>query len=471
MNRHSFRKAFFHGEWVERCGWNGFDFPDRCFDVQEYGTPADGIFPATAGIQSAIDACHVVGGGRVRVPTGRYLVGSLFLKSNVHLVLEEGAELLASMDLADYPEDRTRVAGVDIDWPLAVLNINMAENVRISGPGKVQGRGFPFWTRFRHMQPVYEANGLRWALDYDCKRPRMLVAANSRNIRLDDFTLEESAFWTVQVVYCEEVTIDGVTIRNNRAEFHGPSSDGIDIDSSRFVLVENCDVDCDDDNFCLKAGRDADGLRVNRPCCHVVIRNNRTGVGAGLVTFGSETSGGIHHVLVQNMRAQGTARGIRFKSARTRGGFIENILVEDVEICDVPFPFEFMMDWNPAYSYCRLPDAYVGREIPHHWKVLTEPVTPPERGICPLRNVLFANITVRGKCWKCFKVEGFSEEPIGGLVFENCKVETETGGEIRHACDWSAPGSSFRFEDGEPVEQENTAGLADELTGEHRPIP
>jgi polygalacturonase len=133
-------------------------------------------------------------------------------------------------------------------------------------------------------------------------------------VTIKDLTFKRAGFWTIHLLYSQYCSIDGAVIRNN-IDGHGPSTDGIDIDSSSRILVENCDIDCNDDNFCLKAGQRCRRLRINRPTEYVVIRNCISRAGGGLLTCGSETSGGIRYVLAHNLKAQGTTVGIRFKSA------------------------------------------------------------------------------------------------------------------------------------------------------------
>jgi polygalacturonase len=121
----------------------------------------------------------------------------------------------------------------------------------------------------------------------------------------------------VQVLYSHDVTIDGVTIRNNEGG-KGPSTDGIDIDSSRKILVQHADIEVNDDALCLKSGRDSDGLRVNRPTEDIVIRDSIIRHGAAAITIGSETSGGFHNIEVYNLTAlSGVPSGVLFKSAHT----------------------------------------------------------------------------------------------------------------------------------------------------------
>ena len=168
-------------------------------------------------------------------------------------------------------------------------------------------------------------------------------------------------------------------MRNNE-DGKGPSTDGIDVDSSSWVLIEHCDIDCNDDDFCLKAGRDWDGLRVNRPTEYVVIRNCIARRGGGLLTLGSETSGGIRHVLAEDLQGKGTGNGFHIKSATTRGGTVEDIYFQKCTLDSVGNAFMFTMNWNPAYSYSALPAGYVYDSLPAHWKVMLHKVEPAENG-------------------------------------------------------------------------------------------
>ena len=230
----------------------------------------------------------------------------------------------ASQDLAAYPIMQTRVAGIEMEWPAALINVYEQSGVRISGKGTIDGDGKIWWDKYRKMRrEEYEPKGLRWAVDYDCQRPRLIQVYKSSKWIWRGCTLKRSGFWTVHICYSRKVTVDGVTIRNN-IDGHGPSTDGIDIDSSSDVLVEHCDIECNDDAICLKAGRDADGLRVNRPTENVVIRDNTVRAGAA-----------GRHVRQRNFRRHprrggvpaarvGTvSNGILFKCASTRGGTVE----------------------------------------------------------------------------------------------------------------------------------------------------
>jgi hypothetical protein len=246
-------------------------------------------------------------------------------------------------------------------------------------------------------------------------------------------------------------------IRNN-IDGSGPSTDGIDIDSSTFILVENCDIDCNDDNFCFKAGRDADGLRVNRPTEYVVIRNCISRAGGGLITFGSETSGSIRHILAHNLKAKGTGVGIRFKSARTRGGTVEDIHIWDIEMDDVGTAVEVSLNWNPSYSYSSLPDGYDPNAIPPHWKTMLEKVEPPERGIPEIRKVLLSQITVDG-AKRAISVSGTKESVVKYFHLSNVTIEADTAGKISFAQGWKFENISIKAEDNSQLNIQNCTDM------------
>ncbi|NJM94080.1 MAG: hypothetical protein HC842_04880 [Cytophagales bacterium] len=180
--------------WIATAGYKAFDFPPDTVSLALEGMQAMGIFPATVAFQQAIDRCHHRGGGVVWIPKGTYLLGSIFLKSGVHLAFEDSTLILGSSSLSDYPIIDTRVAGIEMEWPTALITLKNAKNVKISGRAEILGRGRIFWAKFHYMKPLYEQNALRWAVDYDCQRPRMLLVQESENVHISGITLRESPF-------------------------------------------------------------------------------------------------------------------------------------------------------------------------------------------------------------------------------------------------------------------------------------
>lgn len=448
-------------KWADKVGAKKIPGGKKVFNVKSFGAKNDGVTLNTKNIQAAIDACSLKGGGIVTFDTGSYVTGSIFIKKGVNLLIGKNTTLLGSQNIADYPEIDTRIAGVEIKWPAALINILNQEKAAITGEGTIHARGKPFWDKYWEMRRDYEKKGLRWIVDYDCKRPRTMLISGSKNITVKGITLKQAGFWTVQILYSEYVTVNGITIQNN-VDGSGPSTDGIDIDSSSWILVENCDIDCNDDDFCLKAGRDADGLRVNRPTEYVVIRNCVARRGAGLVTCGSETSGSIRNVLAYNLTANGTTNCINFKSAITRGGTVENIYVHDIDMNNVGTMLRATMDWNPSYSYSTLPKGYSYDSIPDHWKIMLKEVTP-EQGTPHFRNVHMWNMrgSVRGSA---ISISGMKESPIENYFLSDIDVEARAPGDINFARGWKFSNVTIRTASPGTLKIQNSSEMQTDLT-------
>ncbi|MEO8404107.1 MAG: glycosyl hydrolase family 28 protein [Chitinophagaceae bacterium] len=458
LSFHAFTQNNSSLDWAKKTGARKQPSSKQTFLVNDFGATNKGESLATTAIQKAIDACAIKGGGIVSFKPGTYLTGSIFLKSNVHLKIDKEVIIIGSQDFADYPEIDTRIAGIEMKWPAALINILDQKNVKISGDGKINARGKFCWDKYWALRREYEPKGLRWASDYDAKRVRSFLVQSSSDVTLEGLTFANSGFWTVQLLYSDHVTVNKVTIRNNE-DGHGPSTDGIDIDSSTWILVENCDIDCNDDNFCLKAGRDWDGQRVNRPTEYVVIRNSIARRGAGVITVGSETAGSIRHVLATGMRGIGTSNGFLIKSATTRGGTVEDIHFTDNIMDSVRTAFSYTMNWNPAYSYSKLPPGYNYDSIPAHWKILLHQVEPAEKGIPHFKNIYVSGITVK-QSGKAITAVGLDKSYLENFYFSNVKVKAGTAGEISFAKDWKWTNVTITSDKGDKVAITNSTGLS-----------
>jgi polygalacturonase len=441
--------------WVKQVGAHSRPTVRTIFAAATYGAVGDGTTLNTKALQQAIDAA-ARNGGVVTLAPGRYLTGSLFLKKGVELRLAKGVTLLGSQDLTDYPQIMTRVAGIEMKWPAALLNVLDQDNVAITGAGTVDGQGQPFWDQYWALRKEYEAKGLRWIVDYDAQRPRLLLLSNASNVTVQGLTLQRSGFWTVHVLYSKNVTVDGITVRNNLGG-HGPSTDGVDIDSSSYVLVQHCDIDCNDDNFCLKAGRDADGLRVNRPCEYVLIQHCVAGAGGGLLTCGSETSGSIRHIIARHLRAKGTKNGVQLKSATNRGGTVEDVLVEDIQLDAVRVPITITMNWNPAYSYSELPAGYTQATLPAHWKALLTKVDP-SLGLPHFRNVRITNLQATG-AHTAIVAAGVAASRLENFRLANVRISAEKAGTIDFAQSWKLTNVEVNALDHAPVAVTNSTDV------------
>jgi polygalacturonase len=428
------------------------------FRVTDYGAKGDGAALDTAAIQKAIDAAAKAH-GTVVFPRGVYLTGSLFLKSHANLRVDEGVELHGAQELKEYPVMSTRIAGIEMKWPAALINVNEQDDVSISGKGTVDGDGKVFWDSYRKLVGEYVPKGLRWAADYDCPRPRLIQVYKSSAVKIEGLTLKRSGFWTVHICYSHNVNVDGLTIRNNIGGF-GPSTDGVDVDSSADVEVSHCDISCNDDAFCLKAGRDADGLRVNRPSERVVIHDNIIRHGAAGITFGSETSGGFKGITAYNQHVIPDAPnavpvGILFKSANTRGGTIQDITIHDIILDSVGTAISVNFNWNPSYSYAKMPEGIANP--PEYWTVLTTPV-PPEKGLPHLRQVRISNVSGTATR-QAFSVNSYKDSPLEDFLFKNLDIAARTAGTIQFASDWRFEGVNIKAEDGSKLVFKDCTGI------------
>jgi len=447
----------FKPDWINDVGAKPNHFKDDVFYVNDYEAIDNGSGLTTDAIQKAIDICAENGGGTVTFKPGVYLSGSVFIKEGVHFNIPKGVEIQGSEDIKDYPEIDTRVAGIEMKWPAALINVLDQKNVTIDGDGIVNGQGKVFWDYYWDLRNEYEPKGLRWIVDYDAKRPRTILISNSQNVFLKDLNIQKAGFWTVQVLYSEYITVDGITVRNNIGG-HGPSTDGIDIDSSSWILIQNCDIDCNDDNFCLKAGRDWDGLRVNRPTEYIVIRDCIARQGSGLLTIGSETSGDIRHVYASNIQGNGTKNGLNIKSATTRGGIVEDIYLENIKMDSVRTFIEVSMNWNPSYSYSKLPKGYDKDSIPEHWEKLLTKVEPEIKGIPKFRDITLYNIDIKG-AKKAINVVGLENSMIENITLKDVNIEAETAGKISYSKNWKLENVSIKTKDQSQLTIENSPGV------------
>lgn len=445
--------------WVKNVGAKSFPAATHIILANDFGAVSDTDTINTAAIQKAIDACAAKGGGKVIFKKGVYVTGSLFVKSNVNLQIDEGVLILGSQRFEDYPEMQSRIAGIETSWPAALINFINVKNAALTGKGIVNARGKFCWDKYWAMRKDYDTKGLRWIVDYDAKRVRTVLVQNAADITLKEITFKNAGFWTVQLLYSTRLTVNGIIIKNNE-DGSGPSTDGVDVDSSTWTLIENCDIDCNDDNFCLKAGRDWDGLRVNKPTEYVVIKKCVARRGAGLVTLGSETSGSIRHIYCTDLFARHTDNGLRIKSATTRGGMVEDVYFVNSILDSVRNAYQFNLNWYPAYSYSELPKGYNYDSIPQHWKAMLQKVTPAEKGIPHARNFYINNVKITN-AYKAFEVNGLKQSQIQNFRFTNSTITAHLLGDMIFASGWVFSNFELAITQ-KPEEKKKAGGAAEE---------
>jgi polygalacturonase len=283
------------------------------FNVLDFGARGDGVTKNTAAIQKALDACARAGGGTVLIPEGVFLSGSLVLGADTTLQMARRASLLGSPDIADYPVVNVRWEGEFREGHRALLCASNAANITITG-GAIFGPPLPLG-RLRNP-----------------RGPVLIELTGCTNVLLENFTTQYQQLWSIHPVFCKNFTARGLTIRSV-----GVNGDGIDVDSCSDVLIEKCDINTGDDAIALKSGRGLAAQNLNRPTENVVIRDCRlqSSIYAGLA-LGTEMSGGLRNITVQNCVISGKQNAIFIKSRDGRGGCMENITGENLTILKSP---------------------------------------------------------------------------------------------------------------------------------------
>jgi hypothetical protein len=393
--------------------------PGRWFDIREYGALEGGEVKVTASIRKALDAASRDGGGNILIPPGRWLTGAIQLESNTALYVSRGAELLFSQDPTDYlPAVFSRHEDVECYKYSAFIYAEGKENIAILGGGVLNGQGRPWWdwktSKIDLEKELYAMAERGIPADkrvFDgtngrALRPAFFQPMNCRNILVEGVTFLYGAFWTITPTYCENVIVRRVRIQTEGEYGHTPNGDGVDPSSCRNVLIEHCEFDTGDDCIAIKAGRDADGLRVNRPTENVVIRHCKGLQGHGGVVLGSETSGSIRNVYAFDCEFNGTDRIVRLKSARGRGGVLENLWFRGMRGDRIG---KEALHLNLLYAGSRYPEQPVDR---------TTPI---------FRNIHFADVTMTNGKGYGIEILGLPEMPVQDVTFDSIRIEGKMG--------------------------------------------
>lgn len=297
--------------------------------ITEFGAVPDAKTLNTAAIQQAIEAVAAAGGGVLEIPKGTFRSGSLFLRQNVDLYLAEGAVLLGSNNIEDYPKQPTRIEGHVTPWRMALLNVQNLSRVRISGPGKLDGNGILFWAAFWQRRKENAK-----ATNLEVERPRLVFVDTCTDVRIEGISLQDSGFWNLHLYRCREVVIDGLTITApTRGHILAPSSDGIDVDSSQNVVIRNCKISVNDDNIAMKGSKGplADKDASSPPVENILIENCEFGDGNAALTCGSEATV-VRNVTMRNIRITGDNKLLMLKLRPDTPQHYENILIDGVTL-------------------------------------------------------------------------------------------------------------------------------------------
>lgn len=313
-------------------------------DVKDFGAAGDGKTKDTLSIQQAIDRCYVLGGGEVVFPAGIYLTAAIQLRSNVIVRLEKDATILGSPDFADYPIVQVRWEGKWMKGHVGLIYAIDAQNIGILGPGQIIGD---------------PSLGGRPNAKYPLRHPALIEPIGCNNIRFEDFSTSYRLMWSIHPTYCDNISIKNLTIRST-----GGNGDGIDIDSCRHVRIENCDIETGDDCIAIKSGRGMEGYTLLRTTEDVHISNCTFADSIfACIGIGSETSGGIRNILIENCRFRKSGTfAVYIKSRPGRGAFIEDIVCKNLEVSGMEGGFlrfnileSGLQDENPVPGYEGIP--------------------------------------------------------------------------------------------------------------------
>jgi polygalacturonase len=323
-------------------------------NVRDFGALGDGATKDTVAIQKALDACAAAGGGTVAVPDGIYLTGSLVISANTTVDLASRASLMGSPDSADYPLVNVRWEGEFREGHRALISAVNAANVTITGGGTIFG-------------PPSSLSRLR-----DPRGPALIELTRCTNTVLENFTTQYQQLWSIHLLFCNKLTARGLTIRSV-----GTNGDGLDVDSCDGVSIERCDINTGDDAIALKSGRGLAAQALARPTQNVNIRDCRLHSSIyAAIGLGTEMSGGIRNVKIQNCVISGKQNAIFIKSRDGRGGYIENVSGENLTVLKSP--------------------TFIGIDLIKKGIQATDPVPGEVEKWARVHNLSFNNIRVQG---------------------------------------------------------------------------
>ena len=276
-------------------------------NVRDGNAIGDGTNDDTVAFQKALDICAYFGGGTVLVPPGNYLIGSVTMGAHTTLELQQGSVIIGIGDTNEYPTVPVRWEGRWETGRCALIYAVNADDIAIVGPGRIEGNP-------------------KMAAPQNPRGSVVLEAVSCRNVRWDGFTVTQGGNWATHPTYCTNVIIRNLTITGRR--------DGIDVDSCKNVLIDGCNIDTSDDSISLKSGRGKQAVLAGIPTDGVIITNcTLVDHRFANVGIGSETSGGIYNVRISHCRFTAPrSDGIYIKTRIGRGGSIENISADDIDV-------------------------------------------------------------------------------------------------------------------------------------------
>lgn len=432
-------------------------FPANNVSIADYGGVPDGATLNTETFAKAMQALSQKGGGTLTVPSGIWYTGPIVFQSNINLHLEKGALILFSSNFDLYPLVHTVFEGLDTRRCQSPISGRNLKNIAITGEGSINGSG-DAWRPLKkskvtdsHWQRVIKSGGVvkdgnywfpskgslkgndmsdmnvpqgdlsdeEWKSVKDFLRPVMVSFIECENVLLEGVLFENSPSWNIHPLMCKNVIVDNVFVRNPGYSQNG---DGLDLESCQNSIIVNSTFDVGDDAICIKSGKDEDGRRRGMPTENVIIDNCKVFQGHGGFVVGSEMSGGVRNISVSNCQFLGTDVGLRFKSRRGRGGVVENIYVNNINMFDITTEsFLFDLYYGGKSASEALED---GDETPVENIVYEVDETTPV-----FRNIYVKNLTSRN-ARRAMYFNGLPEMNITNINLENTTITSTFGGEL-----------------------------------------
>lgn len=424
-------------------------FANKTYSIVDYGAKSGGVINNSEAFKKAITACSKNGGGKVIVPMGKFLTGPIHLDNNVNLHLEDGAEILFSTKSSDYPLVKTSFEGTELMNHSPLIYAYNKKNIAVTGKGILNGQADNDnwwywcgakqygWTEGRGNQNdpqnrirLVEAGEKNIAVEErifgegSFLRPSFVEFFGCTDALIKDVKIVNAPFWVIHPMKSTNVTVDGVTV-----ESHGPNNDGCDPEYSKNVIIKNCSFNTGDDCIAIKAGKDGDGRRVAMKSENIIVENCKMLDGHGGVVMGSEMTGGIKNVFVENceMDSPNLDRAIRIKSNSRRGGIVENVFVRKINVGQVK---ECVLIVDMFYNVY---GNQTGNYIPQVKNVILEDVKVKNGGKygilakgykeLPIENITFRNVTI-DKVGEAYSIENVTNLQLINTFINGKKVDS-----------------------------------------------
>lgn len=367
--------------------------------ITRYGAVPDATTLNTKAIQQTIDAAAANGGGRVVIPEGVFLSGAVFFKPKTQLYLAKGAVLKGSDNIADYPFIPSRMEGQSLPYFAALVNATDVEGFSITGKGTIDGNGLKYWKQFWQRRDSLRKQG-REATNLEVSRPRLVFLWKCNGATIQDTHFRNSGFWTIHIYQSNDITIKNADIRSPFAPVPAPSTDGIDLDVCKNVLISNCCISVNDDAIAIKGGKGTKAhLQAdNGPVENVIIEKCTIGPAHATLTMGSEC---IHakNIVLRNCTINGDGPVLNLKMRPDTYQIYENISIENISgTCATLLR---MKPWKQFYN----PEDEEGKPF----------------GI--VHSIRLTNIKMSGKTF--VDIEGNPKDSVANLVFEKISFQSE----------------------------------------------